>query len=352
MARQRSRLVIAKESPLNAEARIEALRAQTTPTQSFYVRSHFETPRLRRSAWRLEVGGEVRSPRVFTYGDLARREMVTVSATLECAGNGRRGFGTAAEGEVRWGHGAVGNAAWTGVPLRQLLGECRPAEGATEVVFEGADSGQVAGVEGRVAYSRSLPIGTALSQDTIVALRMNGATLNRSHGYPARLLVPRWYGMASVKWLTRITVVRGRAYHAYFNGVKYVYVTGSGKGESREPVREMRVKSVITRPLEAEKLRARGRVVIEGKAWSGSGRIDFVEVNKGKGWERATLGPQSPGGRSWVSWRRVWHPPGAGAYLISSRAADEAGNVQPLEPFENRHQYGFNAVVGVRVRVA
>ncbi len=350
MKKAEARMIVVRDSPLNAEAPRTVLRTPTTPTSSFFVRTHFDMPSLEAATWKLRVDGDVDSPRDFTYDELLAMPTVTIPVTLECAGNGRKGFATAAEGEVRWGHGAVGTAIWTGVPLREVLGSCRPRKTATKVVTEGSDSGEVPGA-GRVAFARSLPIEKALDAGTIVALRMNGRTLTREHGYPARLIVPGWYGMASVKWIGRVGVVSGRGTPPYFNGVKYVYVTGAGSRERREPVREMRVKSLITRPLEGEELGLGKPTEVTGMAWSGSGRVTTVEVDLGGGWERAVLGRTKGGRYAWVPWRMKWTPERRGGLVISARAADELGNVQPPEPFENRFQYGYNAVERVRITV-
>jgi DMSO/TMAO reductase YedYZ molybdopterin-dependent catalytic subunit len=297
------------------------------------------------------VEGEVGAPREFSYRELREMPRVTVAATLECAGNGRSGFKVPAEGELRWGSGAVGTARWRGIALRTVLEKCRVDKTATELVIEGSDSGNVGGVVDPIRFSRGLPLQKALDKDTIIALQMNGRSLSPEHGYPARLVVPGWYGMASVKWLSRIKVVSGEPYSAFFNGVKYVYVDEQKGRRARTPVDEVRVKSIITNPLDGDVVRLGRMVMISGRAWSGSGKISSVEVDHGKGWEKTMVDRATAGRFAWVAWRKRWVPDRRGEAEIAARATDESGNMQPLEPLENRFQYGYNAAQRIRVKV-
>ena len=342
-------MAVLTESPLNIEARVGELRGPITRTSSFYVRNHFQVPKVSVSDWKLVIDGEVDSPRVFTYDELRNMKSSAVDTVVECAGNGRRGFAAPAHGEVLWGSGAVGAARWVGIPLRSLLKACKPQPSSGEVVFEGLDSGTLPKV-GPLRYTRSLPLGKALHECTLVALRMNGRRLSREHGYPARLIVPGWYGMASVKWLTRVSLRSGSPYKAHFNGTKYVYVTERGGREESEPVTEMRVKSLITYPLSGQRVAPGRPLFVRGKAWSGAAPIARVEVNLGGGWEDAELF-HPKGAFSWSSWEVRWTPERRGEVTLLARATDERGNVQPTRPFENKYQYGYNAVDGVTLKV-
>ncbi|MDG6925297.1 MAG: sulfite oxidase [Nitrososphaerota archaeon] len=351
MKKGKTSLIIATDSPLNAESPLSSLRPRITPVSSFFIRSHFAIPRVKLSNWRLGIEGDVERECVFGYADLLRMPTRTVSVTLECAGNGRSGFRTAAKDELRWGHGAVGTARWTGVPLRAVLESVGVRTGASEVVAEGADSGAVRGLPGEVPYSRSLPLEKAMQDDTIIALRMNGQRLSPEHGYPARLVVPGWYGMASVKWLRTIRLVSGSPRQVFFNTVKYVYVETEQGKETRTPVRELRVNSIITNPADGGSIEAGRTVRVTGRAWSGQAAVSRVEVDLGSGWRNAELSPKRVGRFEWVEWRKDWTPKRTGEMTIAARATDEKGNVQPLEPWENKLQYGYNAVAKVRVRV-
>jgi len=351
MEHSRSSLRVMTESPPNAESPLSAFTDELTPVPSFFVRSHFPIPEIDVPQWRLAVTGEVGSPREFDYEELRRMHTRTVVVTLECAGNGRTGFRVPADGELRWGCGAVGTAKWTGVPLRDVLERCRFRAKSSEVVVDGSDTGTVKGSAETIGFSRSLPLAKALERDTIIALKMNGRILSPEHGYPARLVVPRWYGMASVKWLSRVRVISGAPYEAHFNGVKYVYVRGKAGRERREPVREMRVKSLVTSPADGVVVQRGEPLTIEGRAWSGNGRVSSVEVDHGDGWRKATIKRPRSGAAAWVGWRMVWTPERRGEVAISARATDDRGNCQPMEPIENKFQYGYNAVQTARVTV-
>jgi sulfite dehydrogenase len=134
--------------------------------------------------------------------------------------------------------------------------------------------------------------------------------------------------------------------------VKYVYFYDREGRQAREPVGEVRVKSIITHPLDGDAVRLGRTVTISGKAWSGGGKISSVEVDHGNGWERATIDRAAGGGFAWVTWRKRWVPDRRGEAKIAARATDESGNMQPLEPLENRFQYGYNAAQRIRVKVA
>ncbi len=269
-----------------------------------------------------------------------------VAVTLECAGNGRTGFKRAARGELRWGNGAVGTAVWTGVQLGRILERAGILEGANQVVVEGSDSGPEPGTKKTINFVRSLPLAKALDEDTIIALTMNSEPLSHRCGFPARLIVPGWYGMASVKWVKKIRVISGEPFRAFFNGKKYVYVTE----KTEIPVTDIRVKSIVTSPMDKDVVQRGKPVVIFGKAWSGAGKIKHVEVSIGSHWTKVQI-EQTRGRYAWATWRTVWTPGKLDDVTISVRAVDEKGNAQPDEPELNRWQYGYNALHTICVRV-
>jgi len=333
-------------SAQNFETNPSGLARALTDNASFFVRSHFPAPQIDLESWRLTVEAEDGSRSTFTRAQLGRMRQRRVAVTLECAGNGRAGFGEVAEGEVAWGPGAVATAVWSGVPLSDLLPE-RMGGAVTQVVAEGADSGALPGRDEPVPYLRALPIEKALEPDTILALRMNSRPIPPAHGFPARLVVPGWYGMASVKWVRTIRLLAGAPLATHFNTTKYVYVTPAGA----RPVTEMRVKSLVTHPRDGETVRAGEASVIRGKAWSGAGGIERVRVwVDGVEGEAAVV--QRRGPRAWATWSFAWTPRRPGPVSIRSRATDEAGNEQPDAPFANRYQYGFNAVRTIGVTVS
>jgi DMSO/TMAO reductase YedYZ molybdopterin-dependent catalytic subunit len=244
-----------------------------------------------------------------------------------------------------WGERAVACATFTGVPLRDAMP--RPPD-AVELLFRGADEGEAHGH--RMAFERSLPIERALHPDTLVVLAMNGEPLTPEHGAPARLLVPGWYGMASVKWLAEVRALR-EPFRGFYQAEHYVY--RQQRGALDAPVTTMRVKSIIASPAEGARLAAGQAVRVAGHAWSGAAAIRRVEVSDdgGRAWRPATLGkPASP--YAWTPWRLDWTPTREGRVTLLSRATDAAGNAQPLEAPWNALGYGNNECGHVTVDVA
>ena len=237
------------EDPSCTETPLPSLDTWITPVDRFYIRSHFsKLPDLDVSTYRLQVGGAVDSPLSLGYRELQELPSKEVVATLECAGNSRSYVTPPAEG-IGFRHGAVGNARWKGVTVSDLPSRAGLLGTAREVLFEGADFGEEEeeGKTLQLGYARSLPIDVALGPDTIVAYQMNGEPLEPAHGYPLRLIVPGWYGMASVKWLARIEVLED-AYQGFFQARRYVYINeGDTESVSWAAVTSLRVKSLITR---------------------------------------------------------------------------------------------------------
>ena len=336
------RQLVVRDHPRNAETAPRALGAYLTSAADRFVRANFAIPRLSRRGHRLRVGGLVERPLDLRVDDLCLLPQRTITVTTECAGNHRTTLAPLPAGES-WSGGAVSTARWTGVSLAALLERAGVRPGSLEVVATGADSGQVAG--GQVSYARSLPLARALHPDTLVALRMNGEPLLAAHGAPARLVVPGWYGMASVKWLAAIELA-GEAFAGYFQSERYVY---REPGLLPVPVAEMRVKAVFTSPLPAAQVEM-GPVRVGGFAWSGGARIARVEVSCGGGekWVPARLiGEDEP--HAWRAWELIWTPPWKGRHVLRCRATDEAGRSQPDAPRWNELGYGANGVLSLIV---
>ena len=228
---------------------------------------------------------------------------------------------------------------WSGVPLRAILDKARVDPRAVAVLFEGADRGHVESVGETIGFARSLPLSDALHPDTLLATRMNGEPLPPRYGAPVRLVVPGWFGMASVKWLRRIEVLTS-PFDGYFQTQRYVYDDGRGS----TPVTRMRVKSLITDPVAGSTI-ASGLTRISGWAWSGDGAITGVDVSDGGGgqWHPARLhAPESAS--AWVRWEIELDLRGSGSRDLRSRARDATGNVQPVQPPWNELGYGNNAI--------
>jgi DMSO/TMAO reductase YedYZ molybdopterin-dependent catalytic subunit len=324
-----------KFDPFNAETPWEALTQARTPTASFFVRSNNSEPELPAGTHHLTVEGAVEVPLTLKLAELARGPLRELTATLECAGNGRTAMVPLPEGEP-WDKGALGTAVWKGVPLAEVLGRARLRPDVLEILVEGADG------EGSKRFARALPVIKAMHPDTLLALEMNGAPLTRAHGAPVRLLVPGWYGMASVKWVSRIEALT-RPFTGHYQHERYVYDLGNGR--TPEPVTRMRVKSLILTPAEGARV-APGRVVVHGMAWSGERRVVQVEVavDCGETWKPATL-LETPRPSAWVRWAFTWEDAVPGRHTLRSRATDEAGETQPETSQWNRLGYGNNAVV-------
>ena len=281
-------LVVHRAHPLNCETSIPALIGGVVmPNAHFYVRNHFHIPMLDPSSWRLAVGGLVDRPLRLSMRDLRGMRSETRVVTLECAGNGRALLQPPVDGE-KWSLGAVSTAEWTGVPLVEVLDRAGIKPGAREVLFRGADAGTVSGRAGTISYERSLELDDARGSDALLAYAMNGEPLPIQHGYPLRVIVPGWYAVASVKWLTEIEVI-DYAFTGHYQTDAYFYEWSRDGRVVREPVRLQRVRALIVEPSAGEELE-RGEVPIRGMAWSGTAPIARVEVSVGgDAWHDARL---------------------------------------------------------------
>jgi DMSO/TMAO reductase YedYZ molybdopterin-dependent catalytic subunit len=342
-------LVVHRTRPLNCETSIPALIGGVVmPNARFYVRNHFQTPRLDPASWQLEVSGLVERPLRLSLRELHNMRSETLVATLECAGNGRSAFDPPAEGE-QWQFGAVSTAEWTGVPLAEILDRAGLRPEAREIVFRGADQGDVGDPAGPVRFERSLPVTDAGHSGSLLAYAMNGEPLPLEHGYPMRLIVPGWYAVASVKWLTEIDVI-GAPFTGFFQTERYIYETEHDGTVAREPVRLQQVRSVITQPSAGQEVPA-GDLVVRGVAWSGAAPIDKVEVSIGTGpWQNARLIGQRHR-HSWQWWELLTRIDSPGQTTLRARATDLAGRTQPDRPQWNRLGYGGNAVQNIPLLV-
>jgi DMSO/TMAO reductase YedYZ molybdopterin-dependent catalytic subunit len=315
--------------PENSETPLSSIHGWVTPNRLFFVRNHFEQPSLGLNGFRLCVGGLVERPLELSWGDLTSLPARSLFATVECAGNGRSFLATPQAG-VQWGAGAVGHAEWTGVPLALVLERAGIRPGAVEVLCEGADRGSESDHPAPMQFARSLPLRKALHPDTLLAYRMNGEILSPSHGFPLRLFVPGWYGVASVKWLQRIEVL-DHTFHGYYQSTKYTVRRRNAHGEETVVIGPMAVKSEILRPRAGEQL-GPGTNRVFGVAWAGEEAVATVEVSTdgGESWGLARLiGPQAP--YCWTLWEYPWEVAIPGEYALLARTTSASGEVQPTE---------------------
>jgi sulfane dehydrogenase subunit SoxC len=329
---------------------LEALRVDITPVGMHYVLTHYDVPFLDPTTWTLTIDGAVERPTTLTFEELGAMPTVSMPVTLECAGNGRALLDPRPVSQP-WLLEAVGTALWTGVPLPALLDLAGLSDDAVELVFVGADRGVEDDEEHD--YERALAVADARREDVLVAFGMNGQPLSPVHGAPVRLVVPGWYGMASVKWLRRIRAVT-EPFDGYQNA--RAYRLREDPDDDGEPLERIRVRSLIAPPGIPEfqprvrRVRA-GTVELEGRAWSGAAEVIRVEISTDDGltWDDATLDPPL-GPRAWRRFAFRWDA-SPGRTVVLSRATDATGATQPLDPTWNVGGYANNAVHRVDVLV-
>ena len=327
---------------------LEALEHDLTPTGLHYLLVHFDIPALDPASWRLRIGGNVTTELELTLDQIRERPAATIPVTLECAGNGR------ARLEPRpmtqpWLNEAVATASWTGTPLRDVLEEAGVGPDTVEIVFTGADHGIEGGEE--LDYARSLPVTEAMRGEVLLAYEMNGRPLEPQHGFPLRLLVPGWYGMTSVKWLSSILAVT-EPFRGFHQAVAYHYQRS--EEEPGEPVTRIRPRALMIPPgfpdfPERRRYVDRGPVSIRGRAWSGSAPISRVEVGIDGDWFDAALA-ERVGEWAWRGWTYEWEAT-PGDHVLSCRATDATGELQPLEQPWNVQGLGNNLAQEVPVTV-
>lgn len=345
-----------QESPYNAEPALDQLpQSWLTPLRSFYVRSHGPVPSIDPAAWRLSIGGLVERPQLLSLDELRRAESGTVAATLQCAGN-RRGEISRIKtvGGVQWDAGAIGNAEWRGASLAALLKRAGVKAGAKYVWFEGLDQPTVK--EQKLRFGAMIPLEKAMRAESLVAIEMNGAPLTPSHGAPARALIPGYIGARSVKWVGAITVA-DVPFDNYFSAKDYKYfapdVTAeTAKWDEKEPIYEYLLSSAICSPMANETVKA-GRVALRGYALAPGGGATLtrleVSADGGKSWTEGRL----TGTESAYAWR-LWEAEvdlAPGNRVLSVRAADSTGRVQPEQPAWNFKGYLCNSWHRVPVTV-
>ncbi len=342
-------LIVREEQPEDAEFAMAHLNSWVTPNPLFFRRNHFRYPKVDQPSWRLDLTGAAARPLRLSLDDLRRMPQTSQWTTLECSGNKRAYYEPETEG-TQWTAGAIGNAEWGGVPLATLLALARPLTGAVEVLFVGADEGIFKETGERVHFARSLPLDQALRPDLLLALTMNGEPLPQRHGAPLRLVVPTWYAMASVKWLTRIELLT-RPFRGPFQVRDYVYIPSPGAYDRSVPVTWQRVNSTITQPVDGARVQP-GPLTVRGVAWAGNAPPERVEVslNGGRSWTCAELiDPALPA--VWRLWHWVSPPLSPGVYQILVRATDAAGETQPRRAAWNAKGYGNNSMIPLTIIV-
>jgi DMSO/TMAO reductase YedYZ molybdopterin-dependent catalytic subunit len=342
--------------PEDLEMPLSGFSDYLTPVENFFVRTHVYVPLVDLSQWRLQVAGQVATPLTLTLDDLKKLPAAEIVSVLECAGNGRAFFQPPVPG-LQWGHGAVGNARWRGVRLADVLkrGGLKPS--AREILFDGAD----VPLGTMPDFQRSLPLAKALDPDTLLAYEMNGETLPVKHGFPLRVVAPGWAGDSWTKWVTSIRVLdqeHDQEHDGFWMKTAYrhpgrpVAPGVAIPADRMQPVTSLRVKSVITSPLDGAQLDPGRPVIIRGVAW-GAGPVTSVEVSVdgGRAWKPATLNASRRTRFGWRQWEFTWTPAAPAYYTILARARDASGNTQPLDQEWNPSGYLWNVVPRVHVNV-
>jgi DMSO/TMAO reductase YedYZ molybdopterin-dependent catalytic subunit len=327
---------------------LEALRYEVTPTGLHYLLIHFDIPAVDAGRWRLRIGGRVRKPLELGLSDIRALPRQTLAVTMECAGNGRARLSPRPLSQP-WLVEAIGTAEWTGAALADVLNAAGVERDAVEILFNGADRGLHGDDEHD--YQRSLTIADATRPEVLLAYEMNGRPLEPQHGFPLRLVVPGWYGMTSVKWLTSIEAI-AEPFRGYQQATSYHYKRDAD--DPGQPVTRIRPRALMIPPgipdfFSRRRFVAAGPVELFGRAWSGQGSIERVEVGVDGRWSDAQL--SAPVGEfAWRGWSFTWDAQ-PGEHELSCRATDSAGNAQPTEQPWNYGGMGNNMVQEVPVTV-
>ncbi|MFN2548033.1 MAG: sulfite oxidase [Myxococcales bacterium] len=339
------------ERPLNYESVRSTFTTRITPIERFYLRNHFDLPQVDVKAWRLNVKGLVEKPLSLSLADLERMPQVTVEAVLQCAGNGRAFMVPHVPG-VQWRYGAMGNAEWSGVRLRDVLALAGPKPDAAFMQYQGAEKPSMTTTP---AFIRCIPMAKAQHQDTLVALRMNGRPLPWNRGQPARMVVPGWVGDDWVRALADIELRADESTAFYYTaGYRFPATPGAPgaaiPAEQMKPMTRINVKSIVGSLADGDVVKP-GTHELVGIAFSGEAGIDKVELSLdgGTSWQQAKLdGPSTPYG-----FRLFRHPWKAapGSYQVLCRATDSGGASQPESPVWNPGGYLNNGIDRVRVEV-
>lgn len=346
-------MIIREKQPVNLEMPFGALDGFVTSVERFYVRCHHPIPKIDAQKWRLKIEGEVERPIELTYAELREMETRTITAVMECAGNGRAFLEPQRDG-AQWESGAVGNAVWTGVPLGALLKRVGVRAAVREVILEGADEGELdkqPAPAGKIHYSHSLPLAKA-ADDVLLAFQMNGRELTPGHGFPLRAVVPGWYGMAAVKWLTQI-IATTEPYHGYYQTTEYAYWEHGPSAPSLVAITGLQVKAQIARPEYAEVVRAGEAYRVHGAAWTGDAEIAKVEVSTDGGdtWSEARLLGESLR-NAWRLWEYSWQVPAhVGRAVLMARATDSEGRIQPPERDDDLGSYVVHHWLPIEVTI-
>jgi len=347
-------MLVRSTRPEDLEMPLSGFSDYITPIEHFFVRTHVYVPTVDVNQWRLKVEGEVATPLTLTLDELKKMPAVDLVSVVECAGNGRSFYEPPVPG-AQWSTGAVGNGRWRGVRMADVLKHAGIKESSREILFDGAD----VPLGTMPDFQRSIPVKKALDPNTLLAYGMNGETLPVKHGFPVRVVAAGWASDSWVKWLTGIRVLDQEFQGFWMKGAyrrppRPVPPGAAIPVDRMQPVTSLKIKSVITDPLDGGQAAVGKPLAIRGTAWSGdTGPVTAVEVSVdgGRTWKPASLHPDQRTQFGWRQWEFRWTPPEEAYYTVLSRARDAAGNTQPFDQEWNPSGYLWNVVPRVGVDV-
>jgi DMSO/TMAO reductase YedYZ molybdopterin-dependent catalytic subunit len=345
--------------PPNFETPIDYFRDPITPNNAFFVRYHLAgIPMVDAKAWRLKVSGDAAGqPLEFDLAQLKREfEMAEIVAVCQCSGNRRGLFEPHVQG-VEWGVGAMGNARWKGIRLRDVLNKAGVGKDAVEVAFNGADG---PAMQGTPDFVKSLPVDKALDEHTLIAFEMNGKPLPHWNGFPARLIVPGWTGTYWMKHLTEIDV-RTKPFSEFWMNPAYRIPAGlfptvdhfpTQETKANQPITDIVVNSLVTSIHDGHKAKLGQVIDVAGVAWDGGRGIRDVEVSAdgGQSWYLARLG-KDLGPYSFRTFSHKSRPKEAGSLVVMVRAFNTRGDTQVTKLLHNPAGYHHNVIPRIRVEV-
>jgi DMSO/TMAO reductase YedYZ molybdopterin-dependent catalytic subunit len=346
--------------PPNYETPLSHFTSEFTANDSFFVRYHLAgiPEEIDATKWKLKVGGDGASqPLELGLNELRTSfETMDIAAVCQCSGN-RRGFSEPHVPGVEWGLGAVGNAMWRGVRLKDVLRRANVRAETVEIVVNGAD-GPV--LDGTPDFVKSIPISKALDDNTLIAYEMNGAPLPHYNGFPIRLIVPGW---TATYWMKHLDTIEAwtKPFTGFWMTGAYRIPTGkfpivqhflSQMTAANEPITEMVVNSMITAPDDGHTMRAAETTEIRGLAWDGGYGINRVEisVDGGETWREAALGNDF-GRFAFRSFRFPFTPAQAGKYQVMARASNSVGQIQAEKLIFNPAGYHNNVMRPLTINV-
>ena len=353
---QKAPLLLLTDRPVQLETPRHYFRTAFTPNEAFYVRWHLDgiPNSIDLKEWRLRIEGNVSKPLALSLAELMQEfKPVSLAAVNQCSGNSRSYLQPRVPGG-QWGNGAMGNAMWTGVPLRELLERAGVKSGSLQVQFQGLESGPGPEGLGSNIFLKSLELASPVVDECLVAYLMNGEPLPMLNGFPARLVVPGYFATYWTKCLSWIRVLSAADENFWMKTAYRVPDTPRGNTSPEEvkagkvktiPIERMPVRSFLISPDGSGKIPAGMSVKLRGVAFSGFGGVKRVEVSEdgGKNWSAATLG-EDHGRYSFRAWEAAWSAKSPGRYSLAVRATDEKGNTQPDEPVWNPGGYLWNRI--------